>query len=191
LRDGRPEICFVGRSNVGKSSLLNRLLGRKGLARTGSHPGRTRSVNYFLINDRLYFVDLPGYGYAKAGRSDRAAWADLADRYFRDSVGRTVVLLIDSKVGATPLDVQARDYLESLGAQTIVVATKVDRLGRNQRMTNLRGIRQSLGLAEETKIHLVSAETGEGISELWGILDARLSGREKRAETVVSEGRNG
>ncbi len=101
------------------------------------------------------------------------------------------MLLIDSKVGATPLDVQAKDYLESLGAQTIVVATKVDRLGRNQRMTNLRGIRQSLGLAEETKIHLVSAETGEGISELWGILDARLSGREKRAETVVSEGRNG
>jgi len=83
VRDGRPEIAFVGRSNVGKSSLLNRLLGRKGLARVSSTPGRTRLVNYFLINRRFWFVDLPGYGYAKAGKDERREWAALADSYFR------------------------------------------------------------------------------------------------------------
>ena len=101
------------------------------------------------------------------------------------------MLLIDSKVGATPLDAQAHEYLASLGADTLLVATKIDRLKRNQRTTNLRGIRQTLGVAEETKIHPVSAETGEGIPELWGALDTRLGGRGKRAETVVNEGRNG
>ena len=84
VRDGRPEIAFVGRSNVGKSSLMNRLLGRKGLARTSSTPGRTRAVNYFLVNRRFYFVDLPGYGYAKAGKEERREWAALVDGYFRD-----------------------------------------------------------------------------------------------------------
>jgi len=93
VRDGRPEVLFAGRSNVGKSSLLNRLLGRKGLARTSSTPGRTRAVNYFLVNGRFYFVDLPGYGYAKAARTERRAWGALVDRYLQQALPGSQVVL--------------------------------------------------------------------------------------------------
>jgi GTP-binding protein len=176
VRDGRPEIAFVGRSNVGKSSLMNRLLGRKGLARVSSTPGRTRAVNYFLVNRRLWFVDLPGYGYAKAGKDERREWAALADSYFKgDERARPlVVMLIDGKVGATPLDVQAYEYLASLGVEMLVVATKVDRLPRGKRAAMERGVRESLGLEGDTKMIPVSAHSGEGIQELWSAVARHL-----------------
>ena len=108
VSDDRPQVAFVGRSNVGKSSLLNRLLGRKALARISSNPGRTQSVNYFLINERYYFVDLPGYGYAKVSRTEREEWARFIDAYFQDALPHAHVLhLVDGKVGATNLDVDA------------------------------------------------------------------------------------
>lgn len=174
VRDGRPEIAFVGRSNVGKSSLLNRLLGRKGLARVSSTPGRTRLVNYFLVNRRFWFVDLPGYGYAKAGKEDRKEWAALADSYFRadDRMRPLVVMLVDGKIGATPLDVQAYEYLASLGVEMMVVATKVDRLPRGKRAAMEKGIRVALG--EEINIIPVSAHSGEGIQELWSAVARHL-----------------
>lgn len=169
IADGRPEVAFVGRSNVGKSSLLNRLLGRRGLARTSSTPGRTRAVHYFLVNRRFYFVDLPGYGYAKAAKTDRAEWAGMADGYLRrqrrEEEGFLVVLLIDGKVGATVKDVAARAYLDELGVPYVVVATKVDRLSRAVKAAGLAAIRRDLG-SDQTVIP-VSAETGEGIPELW------------------------
>ena len=116
LSDGRPEVALVGRSNVGKSSLLNRLVGRARLARISSTPGRTRAINYFLINESFYLVDLPGYGYAKVSKQERAAWARLMDAYFtRADRNGWLVQLVDAKVGATPLDVQAREYLTGLG----------------------------------------------------------------------------
>jgi GTP-binding protein len=175
VRDGRPEIAFVGRSNVGKSSLLNRLLGRKGLARVSSTPGRTRLVNYFLVNRRFWFVDLPGYGYAKAGKDERREWAALADSYFRDDRTRPlVVMLVDGKVGATPLDAQAYEYLASLGVEMLVVATKVDRLPRGKRAAMERGVRESLGLEGDTKMIPVSAHSGEGIQELWSAVARHL-----------------
>lgn len=173
VRDGRPEIAFVGRSNVGKSSLLNRLLGRKGLARVSSTPGRTRLVNYFLVNRRFWFVDLPGYGYAKAGKDERREWAALADSYFRDERTRPlVVMLVDGKVGATPLDAQAYEYLASLGVELVVVATKVDRLPRGKRAAMEKGIRAALG--EGINIIPVSAHSGEGIQELWSAVARHL-----------------
>ena len=126
LRDGRPEIAFVGRSNVGKSSLLNRLLGRKGLARTSSTPGRTQAVNYFLVDGRTWFVDLPGYGYAKASKDKRRAWARTTEEYFEQALpGATVVLLVDAKVAGTPLDAAAWEYMTGMGASPIVVASMV------------------------------------------------------------------
>jgi GTP-binding protein len=175
VRDGRPEIAFVGRSNVGKSSLMNRLLGRRGLARTSSTPGRTRAVNYFLVNRRFYFVDLPGYGYAKAGKEDRREWAALVEAYLRHAIPRLqLVLLVDGKVGATPLDVQAYAYLTGLGAKVTVVATKIDQVSRSRRLAGLRKIQSALGLDETTPLIPVSAHSGEGMKELWGALTPHL-----------------
>lgn len=177
-RDGRPEVAFAGRSNVGKSSLMNRLLGRKNLARTSSTPGRTRAVNYFLVNGRFYFVDLPGYGYAKAGRDERREWAELVNRYLRSALPRVrVVLLVDAKVGATPLDVQAFQYLASLGAPPLVVATKVDKLPAGKRKPALTGIEKALavdGREEPVEVIPASASSGEGLKQVWSAIAHHL-----------------
>jgi len=172
IRDGRPSIAFVGRSNVGKSSLLNALLGsRRRMARTSSTPGRTRSVNYFLVDRRFYFVDLPGYGYARAPREERKKWADIAELYLRDAGPRTrVVLLVDGKVGATPLDVQALAYLLDLELQVIVAATKIDKVGRSRRAQKHKEVAEALALPEGVPLVAVSARTGEGFAELWKVI---------------------
>jgi GTP-binding protein len=174
LRDGRPEVAFVGRSNVGKSSLLNRLLGRKGLAPTSSTPGRTQAVNYFLVNRRYYFVDLPGYGYAKAGKEARREWAARVEGYFREAPPALLVLLVDGNVGATPLDEQAYEYLSGLKAEILVAATKVDRISRGRWPQVARDIRKTLSLGEEIPVIPVSARSGDGIKELWGAIAPRL-----------------
>jgi GTP-binding protein len=174
LRDGRPEVAFVGRSNVGKSSLLNRLLGRKGLARTSSTPGRTQAVNYFLVNRRFYFVDLPGYGYAKAGKEARREWAARVEGYFREAPPALLVLLVDGNVGATPLDEQAHEYLAGLRTEILVAATKIDRISRGRWAQVTRDIRKVLSLGEEIPVIPVSARSGDGIKELWGTIAPRL-----------------
>ena len=169
-RDRLPEIAFVGRSNVGKSSLMNRLLGRKGLARTSRTPGRTRAVNYFLINRRFYFVDLPGYGFARASRSEREKWAELMTDYFQDRPGgrcRLLLQLVDGKVGATPLDQHATLYFRSLGLEPIIVATKIDKVPRSRRARSLASIRKTLELAAGVEPVAASAVSGEGVPRLW------------------------
>jgi GTP-binding protein len=181
MRDGRPEVAFVGRSNVGKSSLMNRLLGRKGLAKTSSTPGRTRAVNYFLINRRFWFVDLPGYGYAKAAKDDRREWAALVESYLRDALPRLkLVQLVDGYVGATPLDVQAYEYFTALGAPLVVAATKIDRVPRGKRAKALSAIRGNLGLADGIPLIPVSAQSGEGMKELWGAVAPHLESSTRR-----------
>ncbi len=180
LEDGRAEVAFVGRSNVGKSSLLNRLLGRKNLARISSSPGKTRAVNYFLIESRFYFVDLPGYGYAKVAKTERQSWAKLMEQYFQHVKDRVhVIQLVDGKVGATELDVQASEYLSSLGCGRTVVATKMDRVRPNQRARRLVEIRDQLTLQTETLIAF-SAQTGEGVKELWKEINLFSSSLEAR-----------
>jgi GTP-binding protein len=175
LHDGRPEVAFAGRSNVGKSSLLNRLLGRNGLARTSSTPGRTQAVNYFMVNRRFYFVDLPGYGYAKAGKEARREWAGRVDGYFRGTPPGLVVLLVDGNVGATPLDVQAYEYLSGLDTEVLIVATKVDRISRGRWALAVRDIRKALNLEEEVPVIPVSARSGTGVQELWGAIAPHLA----------------
>ena len=194
-RDGRPEIAFVGRSNVGKSSLMNRLLGRKGLARTSSRPGRTQAVNYFLINERIYFVDLPGYGYAKASKTDRERWARLMDSYFRDASSRHVLLvqLVDAKVGATTLDEQGIEYFRDLGLDPAVVATKIDKVPRSKRVKQLRSVNAALQLEDQPAL-AVSSLSGEGIPPLWKRLQAFLdtgtsqTSRESRRASETTAG---
>lgn len=175
IRDGRPEVAFVGRSNVGKSSLLNRLLGRRDLARTSSTPGRTQAANYFLVNRRFYFVDLPGYGYAKAGKEERKEWAARVEAYLRHALpAALVVMLVDGKVGATPLDVAAYQYLTGLGASVVVVATKMDRVPRGRWPATLREIRATLELTDSIPLIPVSARSGVGMKELWSALAPQL-----------------
>lgn len=176
--DGLPQIAFVGRSNVGKSSLLNRLLGRKRLARISSTPGRTRAVNYFLINSRFYFVDLPGYGYARRAKEQRREWARLMDGYFQQARSRAhVIQLVDAKVGATALDLQAFDYLRSQGLLPLVVATKADRVSKGKRQTTLGEINASLSPERPLKVLAFSARTGEGVKEIWRDIDDFLGSR--------------
>lgn len=183
LDDGLPEVAFAGRSNVGKSSLLNRLLGRKKLAHISSTPGRTRGLNYYLINSRFYFVDLPGYGYAKVSKTERRSWAKLLEGYLRHASGAgQVVQLVDGKVGATALDVQAIEYLDSLGVHPIVVATKVDRVPASRRHAMLRGLREDLGLDEGDPVIAFSARTGEGVKELWKGIEHYLDRSKTRDE---------
>ena len=175
VADGLPQVAFVGRSNVGKSSLLNRLLGRKSLARISSTPGRTRAVNYFLINSTFYFVDLPGYGYAKVGKQVRKEWARLMDGYFRSAPqSLRIVQLVDAKVGATPLDVEAKDYFAELEIPTTVVATKIDKVARGRRPAQLKDIRSTLRMSDDAALIPFSAVQGDGLKELWREISAFL-----------------
>lgn len=143
LHDGRAQIAFIGRSNVGKSSLMNMLMERKALVKSSSTPGKTRQVNFFLVNDDTYFVDLPGYGYAKLGRSEREELKDLIVWYLTETPrdNRTVVLVTDAKVGVTDIDMQMIELLQSEGIPFILVANKIDKL--NQK--DLHALKVKLG----------------------------------------------
>jgi GTP-binding protein len=164
--DGLPEISFLGRSNVGKSSLINSLLQRKGLARTSNTPGRTQSINFFLINEQFYFVDLPGYGYARVSKTTRADWGKMAEEYL--AARRELVLsvqLIDSRHKPTELDRQLHEWLVYHGKNHIIVATKADKLSNNNLNKSLQEIEKALQPAG--KIIAYSANTGKGREALW------------------------
>jgi GTP-binding protein len=171
-RDRKPEIAFVGRSNVGKSSLLNSLLQRKGLAKTSKTPGKTRTVNFFEVNEKFYFVDLPGYGFAKVSREMKAAWSRVISAYLRDREPlRLAVHLIDSRHPPMANDFELLELLEAAQVPTLIVATKVDKLKRNQRAGNFRELRDRLELGPEAEVVAWSAVTGEGAKQLWGIIE--------------------
>ncbi|MBC7901243.1 MAG: YihA family ribosome biogenesis GTP-binding protein [Saprospiraceae bacterium] len=167
--DGLPEVAFLGRSNVGKSSLLNSLLQRKALARTSNTPGRTQSINYFLVNEKVYFVDLPGYGYAKVSKSMRADWGTMAEEYLSERQELALCIqLIDSRHKPTTLDLQLHEWLLFNNKNHIVVATKSDKLSRNELQKQLRVIEKAL---PESKILSYSASTGKGREALWSEIE--------------------
>lgn len=160
------EIAFVGRSNVGKSSLLNLLTNRKNLARVSGNPGKTRTINFYLINDAFRFVDLPGYGYAKVSKSITADWDRMMDDFFKQRKNlRRVVQLVDIRHEPSKLDVQMYEYLRSYGLDGLVCATKADKISGNQKQKNLSVIRKSLNLGKDDKIVAVSAlkKTGHDV----------------------------
>jgi GTP-binding protein len=163
--EGIPEVVFAGRSNVGKSSLINRLAGNQRLARVSSTPGKTQSINFYRVDDLLFFVDLPGFGYAKAGKDIIRGWKKLSEQYFRNrSLIVLTVQLVDSRMSPTSLDLQLFDWLESLKVPRMLVATKSDKLSNNQRAAQSRIISDSFG---GQSVVMSSAETGAGCKEIW------------------------
>jgi len=175
-RDGRPEFAFVGRSNVGKSSLMNALLGRKGLAKTSGTPGKTQTINFFDINGKFYFVDLPGYGYAKVPKTLKDAWNRVMTQYLRQREPlRMAAVLLDARHVPTDNDLHMLELLENAEVPTLLVATKIDKLKQSERKTNLRRIHEAVGLDEEGLVVPFSAITGEGVRPLWAIIEGMLS----------------
>jgi GTP-binding protein len=166
--DIRPEIAFVGRSNVGKSSLINTLLNRRGLAKTSSTPGKTRTINFFRVNGELGFVDLPGYGFAQVSRAERATWGPMLEQFFRLRQGlKGVVHLVDARHPPTADDRRTRTWLLQWHRPLLVVATKVDKIGRTQRPSHLKQIAEVLGLDEVAAVVVFSAQTREGRDNVW------------------------
>ncbi|MGB9803631.1 ribosome biogenesis GTP-binding protein YihA/YsxC [Desulfofundulus sp.] len=169
---GRPEVALAGRSNVGKSSLLNCLVNRRNLARTSNTPGRTRTINFYLINKRFYLVDLPGYGYARVPEKVRLNWGPLIEGYLSHRPElRGVVQIVDLRHPPTAQDVQLYQWLKHHHLPAVVVATKADKLSRSQGLQQLQVVRQTLGLVEEDRLIKFSARTREGRDELWRVIE--------------------
>ena len=179
-RDDLPEVAFVGRSNVGKSSLINSLLNRKGLAKVSGTPGKTRTINFFRVTTtdpsarRFYVVDLPGYGYAKVAKSVRSHWRPMIERYLTDRQPlRGVLLLVDAR-GTEPHDGTTIQWLQQVWQQPVVVATRLDKLTRGARRASLVAIREALNLPAATALVPYSSVTHEGRDELWRVIRGLL-----------------
>jgi len=169
-----PEVAFVGRSNVGKSSLINALVNRKKLARTSQHPGKTRTINFFNIDDKLFFVDLPGYGYAKVSKSESATWGKMVDGYLQDRPQlRHIFLLMDIRHEPSAMDKQIHEWCVHYQLPYTIIATKSDKIKKSQVQKHLAVIRKTLG--EESPPLPFSSESWEGREELWDLIDSVCS----------------
>ena len=174
-----PEAAFSGKSNVGKSSLINALLNRKALARTSSKPGKTQTINFYNVNQELYFVDLPGYGYAKVSQEIKAKWGQMIERYLRTSRQlKLVFLLVDIRHEPSANDKQMAAWIRDNGFNPAVIATKADKLSKSQVNRQLKVIRSALDLEEGTPVIAFSAETKQGRDEIWELLEAFVLGNE-------------
>ena len=167
-----PEIAFAGKSNVGKSSLINALMNRKSYARISATPGKTQTINFFNINEQLYLVDLPGYGYAKVSEKDKKEWGKLVERYLHGS-GQllAVFLLIDIRHDPSANDRMMYEWITAQGYRPIIIATKLDKIKRSQKDKQLKAIRQGLGLTKETVVIPFSAVTKQGRDEIWELVE--------------------
>ena len=171
VRDGLPQMAFAGRSNVGKSSCINRLLNRKNFARVGASPGKTTQINYFKIDSKLYLVDLPGYGYAKVSKAERDRWGKLMESYFHSPGLITLgVLIVDARHKPTADDCTMCEFFRATGCPMIVVANKVDKLKKSQIQPAMDLIRETLQLTEEDALVPFSAEKGDGKDQVISLL---------------------
>ncbi len=167
-----PEIAFAGKSNVGKSSLINALMNRKALARTSAKPGKTQTINFYNINEEMYLVDLPGYGYAKVSEQEKAQWGKLIERYLHGSKQlRAVFLLIDIRHDPSANDKMMYDWIIYNGYHPVIIATKLDKINRSQIQKNVKIVRQGLGMEKDGIIIPFSAETKQGRDEIWALID--------------------
>lgn len=173
--DEKPEIAFAGKSNVGKSSLINSMVYRKAIARTSQNPGKTRTINFYNVEDKMYFVDLPGYGYAKAPKSEIAKWGKMIENYLlkRESL-RAIILLIDIRHEPGENDRMMYDWLKHYGYKIIIAATKSDKLKRSQLQKHIVMLRKSLQLEKEDLLIPFSSETKDGRDELWKVIEDEI-----------------
>ena len=171
----KPEVAFSGKSNVGKSSLINGLLNRKSLARTSSQPGKTQTINFYSVNQELYLVDLPGYGYAKAAQEIRAKWGKMIENYLHGSRQlKAVFLLVDIRHEASANDREMYRWIVHQGYEPIIIATKLDKIKRSQVQKQLMLLRESLNPVPGTRIIPFSAQTRQGREEIWEMIDGLL-----------------
>ena len=167
-----PELAFAGKSNVGKSSLINALMNRKSLARTSAQPGKTQTINFYNINEALYFVDLPGYGYAKVSRQEKEKWGKMIERYLHQSkVLQAVFLLIDIRHDPSANDKIMYEWILSNGFHPIIIATKADKINRSQLQKHVKMVRQGLGVDKNTVVIPFSAQTKQGRDEIYEMID--------------------
>lgn len=174
--DNLPEFALAGRSNVGKSSFINKMLNRKNLARTSSKPGKTQTLNFFLINGILYFVDVPGYGYAKVSKSERAAWGKMIETYLtqREQL-KAVVLIIDLRHPPTADDVMMYQFLKHYDIPCIIINTKADKVPKSKWQKHIKITKEKLELDPNDTIILFSAETGYGKDQAWSVLESYMA----------------
>lgn len=188
LRDGLPQVAFSGRSNVGKSSVINRLLNRKNFARVGAAPGKTTQINYFKIDNAFYLVDLPGYGYAKVSKTERDRWGKLMESYFADPELMTLgVMIVDSRHKPTADDCTMAQWYREAGCPFVVVANKLDKLKKSEIEPNLQTIRDTLELGEEDVVIPFSAEKGTGRQELVSAILDSVQGRKSAPACQADE----
>jgi len=174
----KPEVAVVGRSNVGKSSLINSIF-KRSIAKVSSTPGKTRLVNFFSLNDKILFVDLPGYGYAAVSKKEREKWKDMIEQYFYNRPNLKLVLfLVDSRYKPTNLDILMKEWLESLEIPYAIVATKVDKLNQSEKARLKKMIRETLDLPDNIPIFLTSSKEGTGIKELVSYIFSTLEGKD-------------
>lgn len=171
----KPEVAFAGKSNVGKSSLINGLMNRKSLARTSAQPGKTQTINYYNINDCMYLVDLPGYGYAKASLREKEKWGQMIENYLHTSQQlKAVFLLIDIRHEPSVNDKQMYEWVVYQGYHPIIIATKLDKIKRSQVQKHVKMIREGLGVKSDTLVFPYSAQTKQGREEIWEFMDELL-----------------
>ena len=170
--NSEPEIVFAGKSNVGKSSLINALMNRKSLARTSSQPGKTQTINYYKVNDYLYFVDLPGYGYANANLATKEKWGKMIEKYLHTSKSiKCIFLLIDIRHEPSNNDKQMYEWIIYNGYQPVIIATKLDKLKRSQIQKNIKFVREGLGLPKDGVLIPFSAQTKQGRDEIYEFIE--------------------
>lgn len=179
------EFAFAGKSNVGKSSLINGLLNRKALARTSSQPGKTQTINFYHINDELYFVDLPGYGYAKVTQEVKAKWGKMIERYLKSSdVLKCVFLLVDIRHEPSENDKTMYEWILYNGFHPVVIATKLDKIKRSQVAKQVKLVRQGLGMEKDGILIPFSAETKQGKDEIWTLIESLMGNAPQPQEEV-------
>ena len=171
----KPEIAFAGKSNVGKSSLINALMNRKSLARTSAQPGKTQTINFYNINDCMYLVDLPGYGYANASPAVKAKWGKMIEKYLRKSANlKQVFLLVDIRHDPSENDKMMYNWIVDNGFRPVIIATKLDKLKRSQVAKHVKAVRTGLGLREDDILIPFSSETKQGLDVLWETVESYI-----------------